>query len=79
VLGFQIWMKTETDTTYTLVQDCEENPTLLSFATTTDTTGNAIVPAAYLFKVSARNWVGTSDFSEALTVTIPYRVSPDAT
>jgi hypothetical protein len=79
VLGFQIWMKTKTDTTYTLVQDGEENPTLLSFATTTDPTGNPIAPATYQFKVSARNWVGTSDLSEALSVTIPYRVSPDTT
>jgi hypothetical protein len=79
VLGFQIWMKTQTDSDYILVQDGEENPTLMSFATTTDHLGNPITPDTYLFKVSARNWVGTSDLSEALTVSVPYLISPEET
>jgi len=76
VQGFQIYMKKLTDENFTLVLDGKENPNLLSFTTTIDHTGQPLTPDTYLFKIAALNWVGTSEFSEELTVTIPFLISP---
>lgn len=61
VLGFKFYMKGESDTEYTLVQDGWEDPTLLTYTTRLDQAGNDIAQSIYSFRVSALNRVGVSD------------------
>lgn len=76
VLGFKLYMKSQNDAQYTLVYDGGEDPTKFTFQTTTDASGNPLIPLTnYLFTITARNIVGTSPSSNPLTVTIPYLLS----
>jgi hypothetical protein len=68
-------MKDETDTEYTLVQDGSEDPTLLRFTTRTAYNGDPLAAGTYSFQVVASNKVGLSEWSEALEVEVPLRIS----
>lgn len=76
VLGFKLYMKSQTDAEYTLVYDGGEDPNTFTFQTTTDASGNPLIPMTnYLFTITARNIVGTGPSSNPLTVAIPYLLS----
>jgi hypothetical protein len=76
VLGFKLYMKSQTDAQYTLVYDGGEDPNTFTYQTTTDASGNPLIPMTnYLFMLTARNIVGTSPSSNPLTVAIPYLLS----
>jgi hemolysin activation/secretion protein len=75
VMGFKLQMKDVSDTEYTLVQDGAEDPTTLRFTTRNDHNGDPLAASTYLFKLSASNKVGLSEWSEALQVEVPPRVS----
>jgi len=75
VLGFFLYMKASTDSSYTLVLDAGENPTIKSFTTTKTALGAVITPDDYQFAVKSRNLVGTSTMSPDLIVTVPYVTS----
>jgi len=80
VLGYFLYMKAQTDAQYTLIYNGAENPNDVTFETSTDQNGNPLIPLTnYLFVVSARNIVGTSPNSNALSVSIPYLLSNTAT
>ena len=49
VLGFQLYMKRDTDSAYTMLYDGQEDSTIKSFSTTTDAEMNPLVAASYLF------------------------------
>ena len=76
MLGFKLYMKSQNDAQYTLVYDGGEDPTKFTYQTTTDASGNPLIPLTnYLFTLTARNIVGTSPSSNPLTVAIPYLLS----
>lgn len=76
MLGFFLYMKAQADAQYTLIYNGGEDPNTFTFETTTDASGNSLIPLTnYLFMLSARNIVGTSPNSTLLTVAIPYLLS----
>ena len=78
VLGFQLFMKSNDEADYTLIQDASEDPSQLHYQMTTDHTGGPISQGAvYELALVARNLVGTSGLSDPLSVEIPFRLSPE--
>lgn len=76
MLGFFLFMKAQADAQYTLIYNGGEDPNTFTFETITDASGNPLIPLTnYLFMLSARNIVGTSQNSTLLTVAIPYLLS----
>ena len=85
-LGFFVFMRLtddieDLDYTYVTNDDTGEDSTYLQYSTTgmLDHRGVPIQPGDYLFTVVARNWVGNSTMSDALTVTITFLVDPSLT
>ena len=75
VLGFRLYMKRDIDVDYTIVYDGWEDPTVKSYQTIVDANGNPLVAASYMFQVEARNIVGYSAMSSALTTTLQMQTS----
>lgn len=74
-MGFKLQMKDDSGTDYTLVQDGSEDPTLLRFTTRNALNGDPLTAGTYYFQISVSNKVGQSEWSEALEVEVPLRIS----
>lgn len=75
VLGYKLFMKKNSDSTWVEVYDGQQNPTVRTFSVTTFNSATLEV-TSYDFYVMAKNWVGESDPSATVTYAVTIDTSP---